>query len=257
MHWIKNRLFAVLLALGCVTPGAAAGEELTVAVAANFAQTLRALVAAFEQETGHQVNLVVGSSGKHYAQIRHGAPFDVFFAADVARPARLEQEGLTATDSRFTYAEGRLVLWSPEPGRVDAKGALLKSGNTGYLAIANPKLAPYGKAAQSVLQHLNLWQVVQNTLVQGENVAQTLHFVESGAADMGFVAVAQVQQPDGTIPGSYWLVPSSLHPPIEQQAVILNPSPAATALMKFVRSPRGRDIIESYGYETADLERAP
>lgn len=221
--------------------------EIRVAVASNFIAAAEAVSRQFERDSGHQVKLSFGSTGKHYAQIRHGAPFDLFFAADGARPQRLEQEGRAVAGSRFTYAYGQLVLWSPSPTRVDEQGAVLENGDFRYLAVANPKLAPYGKAAEELLQQRNLLTALRGRMVRGENVGQTFHFVMSGNAELGLVAYSQVKQQQG---GSLWVVPQPLYTPIQQQAVRLSESPAAKAFVDFVRSEAALEIIRSYGYRT-------
>jgi molybdate transport system substrate-binding protein len=223
-------------------------EELRVAVAANFASALRDIAAEFERASGHSVKLAIGSTGKHYAQIRHGAPFDAFFAADAARPAKLESEGKIIAGSRFTYALGRLALWSPRGGLADADGAVLSRGEFEHLAIANPRLAPYGFAARELLEQRGLWDSIQPKLVRGENIGQAYRFVRSGAAELGLVAFSQLRQPDAPAGGSYWLVPAELHSPIEQQAVQLTDKLAAAELLEFVRSETARDILSRYGY---------
>lgn len=241
------------LALACLFMTAAeraAADRLQVAVASNFASTLTRLAERFEQRSGHQVVVVPGSTGKHYAQIRNGAPFAAFFAADARRPERLEAEGTAAPGSRFTYAVGRLVLWSPKPGFVDAAGEVLSSGRYRHLAIANPRLAPYGEAARQALRALGLWQAHQGRLVFGENIGQTFHFVNSGNAELGLVALSQVVPPDGAVKGSYWTLPPSLYAPIEQQAVALADTKPAREFLAFVRSEDARRIIHSFGYET-------
>jgi len=228
--------------------GTARAEEVRAAVAANFSSALEDLAARFEVETGHTVLVSAGSTGAHYAQILNGAPFDVFFAADARRPELLEQEGRAVAGSRFTYAIGQIVLWSPKPGFVDAAGSILGSDRFRHLAIANPQLAPYGAAARAVLERLGLWQALRDRLVQGQDIGQTYGFVHSGNAELGFIAYSQVLRPGQQVPGSFWLVPSSLYEPIEQQAVLLEDTPAARAFLEFVRSPEGLAIIRSYGY---------
>jgi molybdate transport system substrate-binding protein len=224
--------------------------EIRVAVASNFAIPMQEISGKFEQESPHEVTLIPGSTGKHYAQIVNGAPFDVFFAADRERPALLEQDGHAVPGSRFTYALGRLVLWSPDATLVDDTGRVLDGHDFRRLAIANPRLAPYGRAAQQVLEALGLWQPLQARLVRGENIAQAFQFVASGNAELGFVALSQVVHSGATGQGSSWRIPVELHAPIEQQAVLLTDKPAASAFMDFVQSDRARAIIRSFGYET-------
>jgi molybdate transport system substrate-binding protein len=194
--------------------------------------------------------LIFGSTGKHYAQIKNGAPFDAFFAADVRRPELLEKEGVALPGSRFTYAIGKLVLWSPKTGYVDPDASILERGEFHHLAIANPKLAPYGKAAQEILQALGLWDRHSGRLVRGENIGQTFQFVDSGNAEFGFVAYSQVKHPNQPIKGSFWEVPQSLYTPIKQQAVLLKDKEAARVFLSFVRSDEALKIIHDYGYDT-------
>lgn len=241
-------LAAVLVAGG----GPARAAELQVAVAANFQRTLAEIAERFAEHTGHRLLLSSGSTGKHYAQIRHGAPFDLFFAADRERPRRLEREGLGVPGTRFSYALGRLVLWSPRSGLVDGRGEVLRTGEFRHLAIANPRLAPYGRAAKELLQARGLWQALQPRLVRGENIAQAYQFVRSGSAELGLIALAQLPGDEPGPQGSRWLVPADLHAPIEQQALLLRDSPAGRALLEFVRGPVGAAIIRDRGYAVPD-----
>ena len=231
--------------------GMAHADTVSVAVAANFTAPMQKIAAAFEADTGHKAELSFGATGKFYAQITHGAPFQVLLSADDTTPTRLEREGKAVAHSRFTYAIGTLVLWSAQPGTVDAKGDVLKSGDFKHLAIANPKLAPYGAAALQVMEKLGVATALQPRLVQGENIAQTFQFVSTGNAQLGFVALSQVMA-DGKIrSGSAWQVPASLHEPIRQDAVLLMPgkdSAAASALLTYLRGSKARAIIQSYGY---------
>ncbi len=250
--WCRWLLPVLLLALpwaGGVSAGERSGGEARIAVAANFVPALRALAGAFETRHGGHIGIVVGSTGKLYAQIHHGAPFDALFAADERRPALLEAEGRIRSGRRFTYAIGRLALWSPDAGRVDAVGRVLGEGRFRYLAIANPKLAPYGRATQQVLEARGLWRILRPRLVRGENVGQALQFVRSGNAELGFVALSQIQRPGQAVAGSHWVVPEDLYAPIVQQAVLLTDNPLAADFLRFVQSPEGRDIIRSFGYQ--------
>ena len=190
------------------------------------------LARSFEESTGHQVKLVFGSTGKHYAQVRNGAPFDVFFSADIERPRLLEEEGIAIAGSRFTYAIGKLVLWSPMADYVDSKGNVLEKGEFNYLAIANPVLAPYGRAAKEVLQSRGLWSEMKGKAVRGENIGQAFQFVNSGNAELGFVALSQVTKINQPIEGSFWKVPQGLYTPIEQQAVLLKENEASQNALK-------------------------
>lgn len=230
----------------------AQADEVQVAVAANFTAPMKIIAADFEKDTGHKANLAFGSSGKFYAQIKNGAPFQVFLSADDEKPAKLETEGMTVSGSRFTYAIGTLVLWSAKPDLVDSKGAVLGKGTFDHLAIANPKLAPYGAAAMETLAKLGLADKLAGKIVQGENIAQTYQFAASGNADLGFVALSQVMKDGKVGSGSAWIVPASMHAPIKQDAVILangKGNAAAVALMKYLKSAKAVAVIKSYGYE--------
>jgi molybdate transport system substrate-binding protein len=238
------------LCLALAAANAAAGE-VQVAVAANFASPLNQIGEAFTAATGHTLKVSAGSTGKLYTQIQAGAPFEVFIAADEATPKKLVAEGLAVAGSEFTYAVGALVLWSAQPGYVDDQGAVLTAGKFAHLAIANPKVAPYGAAAMDVLQARGLTDALQPKLVTGESIAQAYQFVATGNAELGFVALSQVAAPGKPMAGSYWRVPASLYSPIRQDAVLLktgDKNPAAAALLKFLQSDSALKIIESWGY---------
>ena len=240
-------LGAVAAATIAATIGARA-DVVRVAVAANFAAPMQALAQRFEAQSGHTVLISAGSTGAHYAQIENGAPFDVFFAADERRPALLEQQGRAVAGSRFTYAIGQIVLWSPEPDLVDARGRVLGRMAFRHLAIANPQLAPYGVAARAVLERLGLWEALRDRLVLGQDIGQAYGFVHSGNAELGFVAYSQVLRPGKPVSGSLWLVPQSMYPPIEQQAVLLKEGAAAREFLEFAQSAPARALIRGYGY---------
>ncbi len=248
MHAIFLKL--LVTATMMLASGQSIAEEIRVAAASNFTDAIRSIAKRFEARTDHNVTLILGSTGKHYAQIKNGAPFDAFFSADVRRPELLEKEGVALPGSRFTYAVGKVVLWSPKVGYVDPNGSVLERGKFRYLAIANPKLAPYGKAAQEILQARGLWDGLPGRIVRGENIGQTFMFVKSGNAELGFVAYSQVKRPNQPIEGSFWEVPQALYTPIEQQAVLLKDSGAARAFLSFVRSDEALKIIHKYGYDT-------
>lgn len=244
---------AALLALaGMAQIGAARADEVQVAVAANFTAPAKQIAIDFEKDTGHKAMLSFGATGKFYAQIKNGAPFEVLLAADDTTPAKLETEGAAVPASRFTYATGKLVLWSAKPGLVDDQGEVLRHGDYRHLAIANPKTAPYGAAAVAALTALKLLDAVEPKFVQGENIAQTHQFVVSGNAELGFVALSQVID-DGRIErGSAWVVPSKLHRPIHQDAVLLDPGkgkPAAEAWLTYLKGDRARAVIQAFGYD--------
>lgn len=241
-------LLAFAFAVAAVSTPALAAET-QVAVAANFSEPAKEIAAAFAAATGHKAILSFGSSGQFYAQMAHGAPYEVFLSADAERPARAEQEGLAVPKTRFTYAVGRLVLYSKTPGLVDNRGAVLKTGRFAKLSIADPAAAPYGAAAVQTLQHLGVYDQVKPKIVQGASITQAYQFVASGAADLGFVALSQVVGEPG---GSRWLVPASDHEPIDQQAILLSTgqkNPAAAAFLKFLKSSQAVAIIKRYGYE--------
>jgi len=243
-----RKIFPGVALLACFVSEVALAQEVRVAVATNFKSAMERIAEEFEAETGHEVLLSFGSTGKHYAQIRNGAPFDLFLAADVNRPRRLEEEGVAVAGSRFTYAVGRLALWSRESGLIDQDGAVLHSEGFRYVAIANPDLAPYGRAAREVLEALGLVESLRLRTVRGENVGQAFAFVRSGNAELGFVAFAQVAGLPADAAGSVWVVPSELYSPIEQQAVLLEETAAARALLEFLRGSRARAIIRESGY---------
>jgi len=226
-------------------------EEVQVAVAANFAAPMREIAARFARDTGHEARIVTGATGQLYAQIRNGAPFEVFLSADAATPLKLEQEGSSIAGERFTYAVGKLVLFSARPGFVDGQGKVLGGGAFEHLALANPKTAPYGAAAVEALQAMGLWEALRPKIVEGQSITQTFEFVATGNAELGFVALSQVQAPGKPAAGSWWLVPAGLYQPIRQDAVLLKKGaarPAARALMDYLRSEPVRAIIRSYGY---------
>jgi molybdate transport system substrate-binding protein len=243
-------LAAVLAAAMSLSTGAAAlAAEAKVAVAANFTEPAKAIAARFEAATGHKVVLSFGSSGQFYTQIANGAPYDAFLSADSERPAKAEADGLAAPGTRFTYATGRLVLFSKTPGLVDAKGAVLAKGGFDKLAIADPKAAPYGQAAVETLTRLKLYDQLKPKIVTGASITQAYQYVQTGAAELGFVALSQVIDQTG---GSRWLVPAADHGAIDQQAVLLKTgvdNEAAKAFLRFLKGKEARAIIKRYGYE--------
>jgi molybdate transport system substrate-binding protein len=242
--------FALAAIFGLAFASARAGE-VQVAVAANFAVPMQKIAAAFQQSTGHKVLQTSGSTGKFYALIKNGAPFDILMAADDETPAKLESEGLGVAGSRFTYAIGKLVLWSSKPNRVDGRGDILKKGDFTHLAIANPKLAPYGLAATQTLKALGVMDALAPKLVVGENIAQTHQFIATGNAELGFVALSQVMEGGKVTAGSAWIVPAALYSPIRQDAILLSKGKgkvAAEALMQFMKSDTAKAVILSSGY---------
>lgn len=244
----KLNCFITTLALWACSANA---DTVQLAVAANFANPVKQIAADFEQTTGHKTLISTGATGKFYAQIINGAPFEVLLAADDEIPAKLEREGHTQPGTRFTYAIGRLVLWSPKVGVVDSEGAVLKKGDFRHLALANPKVAPYGKAAVETMKALGLYETLSPRFVLGENIAQTQQFIATGNAELGFVALSQVLV-NGHIEGSSWTVPLSLHTAIRQDVVLLakgKGNPAATAFLTFLKSEKSKAIIRSFGYD--------
>ena len=245
------RVFQLLITL-VIFFSAAHGAEVTVAVAANFAAPMQKIAPLFEKDTGHKAIMSLGSTGGFYAQIKNGGPFHVLLSADDETPLKLEKENLAVSGTRFTYAKGKLVLWSKQAGFVDDKGDVLRSGQFKRLAIANPKLAPYGAAALETLHKLELVQGLQTKFVQGENIAQAFQFVNTENAQLGFVALSQVYADGKLSSGSAWIVPSHLHKPIQQDAVLLMAGKnniAATALLAYLRTDKAKAIIRSHGYD--------
>ncbi len=252
MRSTPQLLRTAVLAAGCLVGAAAAqAGEVTVAVAANFAGPLARIAEGFTAATGHTLKTSAGPTGKFYSQIIHGAPFEVLIAADDETPKKLIAEGHAVAGSNFTYAIGVLVLWSAQPGVVDDQGAVLAGGKFDKLAIANPKLAPYGAAAMQVLQARGLTATITPRLVTAESIAQAYQFVFTGNADLGFVALSQVVVPGRPVTGSHWRVPANLHGEIRQDAVLLKAgakNPAAAALLAYLRSPAAKAVLQSYGY---------
>ena len=244
-------LLALAWIAGPAVAHAAHAAQASVAVAANFAAPMQRIAAAFERDTGHKAVLAFGSTGRFHAQVRNGAPFDVLLAADDETPAKLEQEGLGVKGTRFTYAIGRLVLWSAQPVVVADGEALLRGGGQARLAIADPKLAPYGAAAMQVLERLGVAARWRPRLVQGESIAQAWQFVATGNAPVGFVALSQVQVDGRIAKGSAWVVPDRLHDPIRQDAVLLRRGEgnvAARALLDYLHGDTARGIVRASGY---------
>jgi len=244
-----------LLLFALATCGPAAAAEVAVAVAANLSAPMQRLIPLFERQTGHRLLASYGSTGKLSAQIEHGAPFEVLLAADEETPARLEQSGAAVAGTRFTYAVGRLALWSRQAGVVDANGEVLRSGRLERLAIADPRLAPYGAAALQTLRSMGLLERLRPRFVTGESITQAHQFVATGNAPLGFVALSQVQVDGRIAVGSAWVVPAGLHDPLLQQAVLLakgRDNPAAHALLDFLRGDTARRVIGRHGYDLTE-----
>lgn len=251
---MRNRLVHPLFVLcaSLAMAGNALADQVQVAVAANFTAPMQAIASAFEKDTGHSVQASYGATGQFYAQISNGAPFEVFLSADDSTPAKLEKEGQSVDGSRFTYAIGKLVLWSPKDGVVDDRGAVLEKGDFKHLSIANPKAAPYGLAATQTLAKLGLSDALKGKIVEGQNITQALQFVSTGNAELGFVALSQVYKDGQITSGSAWVVPETMHEPIRQDALILKKgatNPAAKALVDYLKGPKAAEIIKAYGYQ--------
>ena len=246
---ISHRFSLLLLALmGAATQAQA--DEVSVAVAANFTAPMQQIAADFEKASGHKIVASYGSTGKFYAQIKNGAPFELLLAADDETPARLIKENAAVAGSQFTYAIGKLVLWSAKSAVVDDKGEVLKKGGFDHISLANPKLAPYGAAGVEVMKALGAYDALQPKIVSAENITQAYQFVSSGNALLGFVALSQVLK-DGKIDGSAWIVPAHLYAPIRQDVVMLEKGrgkPAAEALAKYLKGDKAKAVIKSFGY---------
>lgn len=245
-----KRIAPLLVAL--FTTVCASADEVQVAVAANFTAPMQQIAVEFEKDTGHKASPAFGATGKFYAQITNGAPFEVLLSADDETPARLEKEGHAVAGTRFTYAIGKLVLWSANPDLVDSRGEVLKKGNFKHLALANPKTAPYGAAAVETMTRLGVLSALQSRFVQGENISQVHQFISTGNAELGFVALSQVIKDGRIASGSAWSVPANLYEPIRQDAVLLGrgkDKPAAAALLAYLQGDKARAIIRSFGYE--------
>jgi len=232
--------------------GACSAQEVQVAVAANFAAPMKEIARGFEISSGYKAALSVGATGKFYAQIKNAAPFDILLAADQVTATRLAEEQLANAKTQFTYAVGKLVLWSATPGFVDAQGAVLKSGHFKHIAIASPLQAPYGEAAIQTLKSLNLSEKIAASIVTGESIGQTFAFVATGNAELGFVALSQVSNNGQLQSGSAWIVPQNLYSPLRQDAILLKhgqDNPAALALLVYLKSDAAKKIMRSFGYD--------
>lgn len=249
---LRVTLKSLMIAVAVLSAGSALADEVQVAVAANFTAPIQAIAKDFEKDTGHTLVASFGATGQFYTQIKNGAPFEVLLAADDTTPAKLESENEIVKGSRFTYAVGTLALWSAKEGYVDDKGQVLKGNQYQHLSIANPKAAPYGLAATQTLDKLGLTDATKARIVEGQSIAQAYQFVQTGNAELGFVALSQVFKDGKLTSGSAWIVPADLHEPIKQDAVILNKgkdNAAAKALMEYLKGPKAAAVIKSYGYE--------
>lgn len=248
-----SQVLSGLALLGAFTNSHAATT--LVAVASNFTKPMQEIAAAFEKASGHSANLSFGASGKFVAQLENGGPFEVFLSADEKNPKKLQQDGFAVPGTQFTYAIGKLVLWSATPNYIDTQGSILQKGGFKHLAIADPKLAPYGAAAIEVMQHLGMYAKLQPLIVQGENTAQTQQFISTGNAELGFIPLSQVFENGKISQGSAWIIPKEHYQAIKQDAILLKTgaeNPAATALLAFLKSPEALAIIKKYGYDLAN-----
>ena len=247
-----NVISRCLIGLGlAISINAVYADDAQVAVASNFSKPLAEIATKFKAASGHDLKISAGATGKLYAQVANGAPFEVFISADSKTPKKLIEANLAQADSQFTYAFGNLVLWSKQANFVDDKGEVLKSDKFNHIAIANPKTAPYGTAAMEALSHLKLQDTLAPKMVQGENIAQTYDFVSTGNAELGFVALSQVQKDDKLKEGSAWIVPQDLYQPLAQDAVLLSKgkdSDAAKALLDYLKQADAQAIMQTYGY---------
>lgn len=251
---VVRRFHSWLLMFGSFS---ATADEVSVAVAANFAAPMEHIATRFTQDTGDKLVISYGATGKFYAQIKNGAPFEVFLSADQKHPQKLIQEKQAIPGSEFTYAIGKLVLWSPKPNQVNHYGDVLKSSSFKHLAMANPKLAPYGIAAKEVLEKGGFWDRYQDRLVLGENITQAHQFVATGNAELGFVALSQIKKQGKELEGSFWMIPQKMYSPLKQQAVLLKrgkESAAAKRFVEYLKSDKARTIIQEFGYELQKSE---
>lgn len=247
-----RRFFAIILFILCAVSPVNA-EEIAVAAASDLNFAIKEVIGVFEQQTGHRVKLSLGSSGNFYAQLQQGAPFDLYFSADIGYPKKLEEAGLTVPGSLYRYAVGRVVLWAPKSSPVDVSQGLtvLKEARVKKIAIANPKHAPYGRVAVAAMEHAQVYAEVKDRLVLGENISQAAQFIESGACDVGIIALSLALAPAMRSAGSYWEIPAEAHPPLEQGAAILKQSKhqeLATSFLAFLQGPQGQEIMIRYGF---------
>ena len=250
----KIKLFSCFFLFQIFYSVQASANELRIAVASNFYPALKEIVRSYKLYQNHNLGqkqnvvLIPGSSGKHFAQIMNGAPFDIFFSADDKRPLLLEKNGKTINNSRKTYALGQLILWSPIDNLIDENASVLQSNDFRFIAMANPKIAPYGEATKMALTSMNLWDALEEKLIRGENIAQTFQFVYSGNAELGFISFSQIVNSNLKINGTYWKVPSVLYEPIEQQVFLLNESAMAKDFLSYFLSEESQNIVSRFGY---------
>lgn len=247
-----RRFFAIILFILCAVSPVSA-EEIAVAAASDLNFAIKEVIGEFEKQTGHRVKVSLGSSGNFYAQLQQGAPFDLYFSADIGYPKKLEEAGLTVPGSLYRYAVGRVVLWAPKSSPVDVSQGLtvLKEARVKKIAIANPKHAPYGRAAVAAMEHAQVYAEVKDRLVLGENISQAAQFIESGACDVGIIALSLALAPAMKSAGSYWEIPAEAHTPLEQGAVVMKQSKnqeLARSFLGFLQGPQGQEIMTRYGF---------
>ncbi len=247
---MRRQAILLIISVMLFTCSIASADEIRIAVASNFAHTLKTLATQFESQSRHKVTLQTGSTGNLFVQIKRGDDFDLFFAADTYRPAILEEEGYALPASRFTYAIGRIALWSIELNVADKGLETLRTVAFNHIAIPDTKRSPYGRSTKEILISHNLWNSSLGRLVTGDDVEQTYQLIRGGSAELGFIALSQLQQPDRPLIGSYWIVPETMHRTIHQQAVVFNKSPAISAFVEFIQREESKAIIRSYGYKT-------
>jgi molybdate transport system substrate-binding protein len=245
-------LLCVMLVLLC-RPAIALADDIAVAAASDLQFAIKELIVEYEKQTGHHVKLSLGSSGNFFAQLQQGAPFDLYFSADIGYPKKLEEAGLTVPGSLYRYAVGRVVLWAPKSSPLEVSKGLtvLREPAIRKVAIANPKHAPYGRAAVAAMEQSQVYAEVKDRLVLGENISQAAQFIESGACDVGIIALSLAMAPVMKSAGSYWLIPAEAHPPLEQGAVIMKQSKqqdAARHFLQFMQSPQGQEVMTRYGF---------
>lgn len=254
MLWMAGWMLALAMTVVCGGRfSAAQAEEVLVAAASDLNFAMKELSAEYEQQSGHHVKLSLGSSGNFYAQLQQGAPFDLYFSADIGYPKKLEEAGLTVPGTLYRYAVGRIVLWAPKASSLDvSKGLMvLREATIRKISIANPKHAPYGRAAVAAMEHAQVYAEVKQRLVLGENVSQAAQFIESGACDVGIIALSLAMAPAMKTAGIYWEIPADYHPPLEQGAIIMKQSKnqeVARQFLEFMKSPRGQEIMTRYGF---------
>lgn len=253
MQGMKVMLAIVGLLAMVSNPVSARSAELIIAAASDLNFAFKDLIPEYERMTGDRVKLSLGSSGNFYSQIKNGAPFDVYFSADIAYPRKLEEAGLTVPGSVYRYAVGRIVLWAENKAKLDVSRGIdvLRETATKKIAIANPRHAPYGRAAVAAMEHYGVYSLVKDKLILGENVSQAAQFVESGACDVGIIALSLALAPAMKTVGAYWEIPASAHPSIEQGAVILRSSKqqdAAQAFLDFIKSEPAQEVMKRYGF---------